>query len=54
MRAGVRDRHRFRWGRWGTDFEDGTASEIAESLPASIQSFAVVGPPWSDADAATF
>lgn len=52
--SGLLDRLAFRWRRWRAAFDDSTASAIAESLPPSVPSFPVVGPPWVGPDAATF
>lgn len=50
---GTLDRLRFRWRTWRADYDGATASSVADTLPASVLSFPVVGPPGIGADATT-
>jgi hypothetical protein len=51
--SGLVDRLRFRWRTWQGGFDASDARTIAESVPAGIETFPVVGPPGIDADATT-
>jgi hypothetical protein len=51
--SGLVDRLRFRWRTWRSSFDASDARAIAETVPADVETFPVVGPPGIDADATT-
>ncbi|MFW6435889.1 MAG: hydrolase [Halovenus sp.] len=51
--SGLLDRLRFRWRTWQAGFDSADAQSIAESVPETLETFPVVGPPGIDADATT-
>jgi hypothetical protein len=49
--SGLLDRLRFRWQTWRASYDHSAANAIADSLPATVPTFPVVGPPGIDPDA---